>query len=452
MKASRLRIAIAVALCLAFALAPAFGQTKVQKPNWGWSTPADYTKATGKTISRYNEAPMLSDLVKAGKLPPLAKRLPAEPLVDNPFNEVGRYGGSMTLGQVSAAISYPAGLHMMEMLLQLDRNAGNVVPNIAKGWAYSDGGKTFTLSLRKGLKWSDGVDFTADDILFYWEDIILNKDLNPAGPPVKFAPGGQPMKVTAVDPYTVKFQFAVPNYNFHLYLASIVFTGCQGDIYECKHYLKQFHIKYNPDADKLAKAAKFDSWAQLFDSKRYFWYQVWPKDLPTMGPWIVSEILPQGVVYTRNPYYYKVDTAGNQLPYIDKVISIIFNDSPTMTLKMVAGEFDYQDWSTSVGDYPAYMAAAGKDNYDIWMAPSLWSSVAAYTVNQNYSGDQAIGDILRDVRFRQALSLALNRDEINQVIALGRRSRLRFTQRQASIKKHGAVLMPNTIPTRQTNC
>jgi peptide/nickel transport system substrate-binding protein len=412
---SRRLFALFVVVVLGAVLAQEEAQ---EKPIWGWSTVAEYESATGNTIASFQQAPSLQEMVDAGTLPALEERLPTEPVVDNPFEEVGKYGGTLTLGQVSNTVAYPASnFTTFEPLFSLGRDGATIVPNIAKAWEFSEDNKTFTISLREGMKWSDGAPFTADDILFYWNDILLNEELTP-NVPQKYQPGGTPMTVTKVDDYTVSFEFAVPYSAILPNLAGIVFTGCQGDAFEASHYLKQFHKTYNPDVDAQAQEAGFDSWVQYFDSKRYYWYRVTP-DVPTVGAWYVSEVTPEGTVMERNPYYFKVDTAGNQLPYIDKVVATNFNDTANLAVKMVAGQYDYQDWSTSVNDYPAFSEGAEAGNYYTWLAPSLWTSIAAYSVNQNYVGDEAVATILQDVRFRQALSLAMNREEINDIIALG---------------------------------
>ena len=400
----------------------AAGQTATsegaEKPLWGWATVADFEQATGNTLSEFHQAPMLQELVDGGSLQPLTERLPAEPLVDNPFEEVGTYGGSLTLAQVSDTVGYPASnFTTVEYMLTLARDGQTIVPNIAKGWEFSDDGQTFTLFLRPGLKWSDGAPFTSDDILFWWNDVTLNQDITP-NVPQAFQPGGEPMGVEKVDDYTVRFTFAAPYTAFLAHLSGVVFNGVQGDIFEAAHYLKPFHQTYNPDVEAEAKAAGYETWVQYFNAKKYSWLRVTP-GVPTMGPWMVADRSPQGTVLTRNPYYFKVDTAGNQLPYIDRVVATNFDTSANLAVKMAAGGYDYQDWGTSISDYPAFVDGADRGDYNTWLAPTLWTSFAAYSVNQNYAGDAADGDVLRDVRFREALSLALNRDEINDIIALG---------------------------------
>ncbi len=429
------------ALSVALLLGPATAQQDTaapaaKKPNWGWATVAQYQAATGKRLAAFKESPSLAAQVKAGKLPPLAQRLPAEPLVDNPFEAVGRFGGSLTLAQVSDTVAYPAAnFTTFEPLFSLARDGQTVVPNIAKGYRFSNGDKTLTISLRKGMKWSDGAPFTADDITFYWNDVILNPELTPSVP-AQFAPGGTPMQVKKVDGYTVQFTFAVPYAAILPNLAGVVFRGCQGDIFEAAHYMRQFLPKYNKNVAADAKKAGFQTWVQLFNARRYQWFRLTP-GVPTVGPWMVAQKTQQGTVYTRNPYYFKVDTAGNQLPYIDRVVATNFTDTKTLAVKMTAGEYDYQDWGTSIDDYPAFASGAQKGHYKTFLAPSLWTSVAAYSVNQNFTGDTATAAVLRDVRFRQALSLALNRSEINDVIALGKGQPF-----QATVSPSASVFKP----------
>lgn len=413
-------ILVIAVLVLSQTSSPSFAQDPTQKPLWGWTTVAEYEKATGNKLPELTEAPMLAEQVKAGTLPALKDRLPKEPMVDNPFESVGKYGGSLTLGQVSAGTAFPASnFTTVEYVLSLGRDGTTVVPNIAKGWEFSEGGKVFTLFLREGMKWSDGDPFDADDFMFYWEDIANNPEINPAGPASRYTPGGEPAKWEKVDAYTIRMTFAAPYYAITTYLAGPTFVGLQGAVFEASHYLKQFHKKYNDKVDEEAKAAGFETWVQYFSAKRYFWYGQVRPEIPTMGAWRAVQVVPEGTILERNPYYFKVDTAGQQLPYIDKVTATLFNDAGTLALKMVAGEYDYQDWSTTVSDYPAFVDGQEKGNYQVFMAPSLWTNIAAYTVNQQYAGEPAIGDILRDKRFRMALSYALDRDEINQVIALG---------------------------------
>lgn len=396
------------------------------KPIWGWGTPTEYHKVTGKTLGSFKESPVLQAQVKAGKLPALKNRLPIEPVVDNPFENVGKYGGSATFPQVEDTVAYPASnFTTFEPVFSLGRDGKTIVPNIAKSYKFSPDGKTFTFTLRRGMKWSDGEPFTADDFTFYWNDIVLNKELTPV-PPSTFSPGGKPMVVSKINDTTVQFKFDAAYYAILPNLAGIVFHGCQGDIFEASHYLKQFLPKYNKNIVAQAKTAGFDTWIQYFNSKRYYWYRTTP-GAPTVGPWMVSQNTQQGTVYASNPYYFKVDTAGQQLPYFERIVATNFSNTANLAVKMASGQYDYQDWGTSISDYPALTAGAAKGNYETWLAPSLWTSIAAYAVNQNFIGNKADAEILRNVRFREALSVAINRAEINDIIAFGKGTPMQAT-------------------------
>ncbi len=402
------------AICL-FSAVPLLAET-----TWQWSTLQEYEEATGNKIEKFSEAPMLRLKVAAGELPPIEQRLPEEPLVDKPFEEVGTYGGTLRLGMLNMGFWAEASVYTMEYMLSLNRKAEKVVPNIAKGWEFSDEGKTLTLYLRKGMKWSDGAPFTADDILFYWEAVILNDEIAPVKPK-EFMPGGKLMIVEKVDDYTVSFHFSKPYWSIVWYLSGTLIKGCQNYIFLPKHALEKYHIDYNTEADELAKENNYDHWWELFNVKRYFHGLRQPNpDIPSLGPWVTKQILTEGVVYERNPYYYKIDTAGNQLPYIDTIKATIFTTKETLILRMVAGEYDYESWITSPADYPVLMGGAEKGGYYVWLAKNLRGSEVGYLINQNYNEDSAIGDILRDVRFRRAFSLAINREEINEILFYGK--------------------------------
>lgn len=384
-----------------------------------YSTLADYEKITGGKIEKFNESPMFRTKVAAGELPSIEQRLPEEPLVLKPFKEIGKYGGTLHSGMVSASQYSPAAQNTMEYMLMMDRKFEKIIPNIAKGWKFSNNGKTFALHLRKGMKWSDGAPFSADDIMFWWEDVVLNDDLTPVKPR-EWISGGKLMKVKKIDDYTVEFNFTKPYWAVIYSFASVNFRGGQNYCFLPKHALKKYHAKYNKKADELAKEAGYEYWWQLFNSKKDFSIsrQQWP-DIPAVGPWVTKKVLPDGVIFERNPYYFKIDTAGNQLPYIDKVRGTFFGDSQTHLMKMVAGQIDFEAWGTGVTDYPVLVENAKKGGYRVWLGKDLWGGAAVYFFNQNYTEDPIIGNLLRNVKFRQALSLAIDREEVKEVVGLG---------------------------------
>jgi peptide/nickel transport system substrate-binding protein len=371
---------------------------------------------------KYNEAPMLAELVKEGKLLPVEERLPEEPFVVEPIEEVGRYGGTLRLGMVSASSWAEASQFTMEYIIMRDqRDMTKLVPSICESWEFSNEGKTFTLHFRKGLKWSDGHPFTADDILFWWEDVIMNDELNPVKP-TKWRPGGELMNVEKVDDCTVNYHFAVPYYAAVYLFAQVAGHGSQGQCYMPKHALTQYHIKYNPEAQKLAEEAGYDTWWQLFQ------YKAQPTstdsqqhpDIPVMGAWAIKELLPDGAIWERNPYYFKVDTAGNQLPYVDRLRGVMFRDAPTLLMLMTTGQIDFSNgWGTGIVDYPTLVKGAEAGGYQYRLAKDLWPSAGVYHFNHNYKENPALTEFLRNKKFRQALSLAIDREEIVKVVGLG---------------------------------
>lgn len=377
-----------------------------------YPTIADYEKATGKKILRFNEAPMLAELVRQGKLPSVEKRLPDEPAVVEPVEEIGKYGGTWRRAALNPNDTRLRDRMGYETLVRWARDGKTIIPNIAKSWKTKDMGKTYVFYLRKGIKWSDGIPFTADDIMFWFYDVMLNRELTPVFP-AWLAPGGKPVKVVKRDEYTVEFQFAVP-YSLFLYYLAGPDTGVWIFNYP-KHYLQQFHISYVPKdkLDSLVKSAKFDSWFQLFADKAN------PNtnpELPTLKPWVLrSEPTATRLIAERNPYYWKVDTVGNQLPYIDRVVFDIVQNIQMAVMKAVAGELDMQGRHMSLADYTLLAENAKRGNYNVY----LWNegkAGTAFYINQNYKGDEAIAKLLRNINFRRALSLAINRDEINQLV------------------------------------
>ena len=225
----------------AAAFTPSVGQAE-----W-WSSPEEYQQETGKTIEKFSESPMLSTKVAAGELPPVEERLPEDFLVVRPYEEIGEYSSKplkfLLIGTENGGI-----LHINRLwTAKWNRATTEIVPDALKGWEFSEDGKTFTLHLRKGLKWSDGVPCTADDILFWWEDVILNEERYPVTPSYA-KPGGELMTVEKVDDYTVRYTFSVP-----YWLAPQALLMRVQRLGLPKHALKKFHIKYNKDADKFAK-------------------------------------------------------------------------------------------------------------------------------------------------------------------------------------------------------
>jgi peptide/nickel transport system substrate-binding protein len=390
--------------------------------------PAVLTDAS-KIPAAFKEAPALAQLVKDGKLPAVKDRLPSEPLVVQPVKEIGKYGGTWRRG-----FTGPADAENINRILSADKPlfwdfAGNkIMPSLARDWKVSDDGKTTTLFLRKGLKWSDCKPFTANDWVFWYEDIYGNKDITPTPHPDMLI-NGKPGALKMADDYTVVFEFPEANYLFEDLLAGSTFigggqstrqsTGNAGGGYAPAHYLKQFHAKYAgaEQADKLAKDAKFDSWVTYF--KNRIDYGLNP-DLPTVGAWHTVQARNTAVhMLERNPYFWVVDTEGNQLPYMDKLQLTLAENLEVLNLRAIAGEYDWQERHTDMQKLPVFIENQQKGNYTVRLDPALNGSDATLHVSQTYSADEEIAKWLRTKEFRQALSMGINRDQLNETFWLG---------------------------------
>lgn len=384
-----------------------------------YNSPAEYEAATGNQIAAYSEAPMLSALVEAGDLPPVADRLPAEPVVIKPEETIGKYGGYLTGAIEGQNRASPTMFDYwtLDPLTTFSPAGTETIPNVAKGWEISDDNRTITIFLREGLKWSDGQPFTADDILFWWEDIILNDELTPSKPTI-LTRGGELATVRKVDDFTVEFSFAEPYALFVTYLGS--WGGPRVDpVASPRHYLAQFHLNHADAAEieSLMQAEGFDSWVDFFTHMR----DRHNPDKPTLAAWIPNEWPPQPIqTYRRNPYYWKVDTAGNQLPYLDELRAVRMADTEAQLLKIIAGELD---WSTlgfagGVANMPLIMDNREKAGYRLvygtWMPNSFSNIMFNFT-----HPDPVRRELYNDVRFRQALSVAINREELIRLVWKG---------------------------------
>ena len=278
-------------------------------------TPAE-TKTTAAPAAKtggYSEAPMLAELVRASKLPPVDQRLPKEPVVVKPVSEIGQYGGTYRRVATRATDNRLNDRMGYEPIIRRARDAKTIIPGIAKSWEILDGGKAFVFYLREGMKWSDGQPFSADDFVFYYEDVLLNKDLNPSFPS-RLTVAGSAVKVEKLSDYVVKYSFVKP---YGLFTEFMAFRG--GWVYAPKHYLKQFHPKYakKNELDAKVKAAEYEFWYQLYGNRAEIRLN---KDCPTIRAWkLMTETNVTRQMAERNPFYWKVDPEGNQLPYIDRV-------------------------------------------------------------------------------------------------------------------------------------
>ncbi len=365
-------------------------------------------------VLAYQEAPMLTERVKAGELPSVEQRLPKEPLVVQPLEGIGQYGG--TLRRVWLGLSDSAGPDRLvtERLLYWTDDGAGVQPNIFKAWDVAEEGRVFTFYMREGMRWSDGAPFTADDIVFWYDDVIGNKELTPAVPAWLVVDGETPI-LEKLDTYTIRFTFAKP---YGLFLQHLAGPSGHSIPNHPKHYLQQFHPKYAP-AEELAekvKAAGFSQWYELFRERMNRWTNV---DYPTLSAWILK--VPgtsTRMVVERNPYFWQVDPEGNQLPYIDEVTHDMVQNLEVLNLKAIAGEIDFQFRHLLQNNLPMLVEGSERGNYHVRYYIDDFETNMAIGLNLNHK-DPVKKVIFGDKRFRIALSHAINRDELNELAYLG---------------------------------
>ncbi len=362
---------------------------------------------------RFQEAPELAEMVKQGQLPPVKERLPQNPLVIVPPEQNGPYGGVWTrYGNSPGDVSLFRHRIAYEALLRWDPMGQKLLPNLASRWEVADGGRTFTFYLRRGVRWSDGHPFSVDDILFWYHDVLLNKKLTPGvGPTFKL--GREMARVEKVDRWTVRFRFTQPH---GLFLQHMAGEAGYDLVSMPAHYLSRFHPNHVPPdrLEELVRESGLDFWYQLFQNKAS-WRN---PELPTLWAWSLVKPPPaRPAVFERNPYYWKVDPEGRQLPYIDKVTFDIY-DLETINLKAINGEMGMQGRHLHFHNYQLFMANRKKGNYRVlrWLDGGTGNLVLCPNLNHK---DKTMAALFGDKRFRRALSLALNREEINEALYLG---------------------------------
>jgi peptide/nickel transport system substrate-binding protein len=367
------------------------------------------------------EPPALAKLAADGKLPPLAERIPANPLVVA-VEKAGRYGGSLRRG-LRGSSDHNGILRMVgnQGLLRWNLAFTEVLPNVADKWEVNADSTEFTFHLRKGMKWSDGQPFTADDIVFSIEDCAKNTELYKS-PPSPIVIGGKPGTATKIDETTVKFSFAGP---YALFLEQMATPLGQHPTLFAKHYCSQFHPKYNTAVADLVKAANLSDWGTLFRNKcgdieiPSRWGNV---DKPTLDPWVVKEAYTGGatrVVMERNAFFWQVDGTGNQLPYIDRLTFNISQDVESLMLDAISGRLDLQERHIdTLQNKPTLSQNMQKGGYRLVELINSGSQQIQIYLNLAHK-DPKMRETFANKEFRKALSLGMNRQEIIDLVYLG---------------------------------
>ncbi len=390
----------------------------------------EFQSAAGCTLS-FSENPAIGDLngmIRGnGDLPALADRLPAEPLVVVPYEGIGQYGGvldALSNATESGTSDFLSVRHVN--LFRYSDDLQTLVPNVAKSWDWNDDFTELTVNLREGHKWSDGAPFTAEDIVFWYDNLMLDSNVIAETKDYALA-GGQPMKVEALDDTTVRFTLAAPKPGL---TETFSFTYVQP--YQPKHFFAKFHPALDENADANAQALGYENGYELI--KAYYGNSDWmdtpspmltagdklaglPADtMPTLESHILVKESTEGRHYVANPYFFQVDTAGNQLPYISEMDEVYVPDEEVRLLKLINGEVDYKSQGINLTSAPVLLENQEKGNYTVEVQPSIASATIAFNVTAEDPERRAL---FNDLNFRKAMSVAIDRDQLNEVVAFG---------------------------------
>ncbi len=380
----------------------------------------------------FNENPDIAKLNakirgNPSKLPSVEKRLPQEPLVYAPYNSIGKYGGTLDVLSNATEAGTSDFLSVRHVnLVRFSDDLQTIVPNIAKDWKWNSDFTQLTFYLRKGHKWSDGQPFTAEDVKFWYDHLALSP-LIMEKPKDYVLVNGKPMNVEVVDPQTVVFNLPAPKPGL---LAHFAFSFAQG--FQPKHFLAPYHPELNPNADKEAQKAGFENGLAVI--KAYFGNSDWtdtpspllnspdkvsklPADvIPTLESHIYITDTTEGRHLVANPYFHIIDTQGNQLPYISEQDEVYINDREIRLLKLINGEVHYKAQSLQLPAAPLLLENKEKGGYQVDLRPEIGLANLSFNVTHPDLGKR---QVYADLRFRKAMSVAINREEINEVAFFG---------------------------------
>ncbi len=361
----------------------------------------------------FMQSPTWDEAVASGSIPPVAARLPDNPPVIVPPEQTGPYGGTwVTYGTSPQDVDIQM-LHRIcrESLVRWSPSGHDIWPNLAHSWTIDDDGRTFTFHLRRGVRWSDGAPLTTRDVRFAWDHVLGNRELTPIVD-ARWTSEGQRAQLEVIGDYSFRLRFAEPNGLLLYYLPQ---TGLDLVRYP-EHYLKQFHADLaEPTAlAQRARRAGFELWPQLF-LDRCEWRNT---ELPRIWAWLPATFSGQPVLFHRNPYYWKVDPDGRQLPYLDQVEFHIM-DFAAISMRLINGQLGYQFRHLGGGGLPLYVSHREQGHYEVRRGSGSDNhGTHLLALNLNHP-DPVLRSIIQDDRFRKALSHAIDRDEINRACFLG---------------------------------
>jgi peptide/nickel transport system substrate-binding protein len=359
--------------------------------------------------AKFNEAPMLAELVAKGELPPVDERLPENPAVIPVIEMVGKYGGNIRRGYKGMS-DYTGQTYFTWNSLTRFNYDSTLAPMLAESWEMSDDAKVWTWHLRKGTKWSDGQPLTTKDTQWWWQNHVHNAEISPSGDGVYKTGAGDDRKeceLETPDDFTIVMKFAHPNPLFGLQVIWRSFPMLPG------HYLEQFHADFADKAvlDKMVADKGLNTWVDLYNNQRQ---ENLNHEVPKLDTWVpTNEAGAEIHIMVRNPYWWAVDPEGNQLPYVDSITHRLFETLDVFNMWIVNGEIDFQSRHVDLANYTLFKEKQEQGGYNITI--SVGASHVAVQINHT-SKDPVLRKFFqnRDVRF--ALNYAVDREEMNELV------------------------------------
>ncbi len=377
-----------------------------------WYEPMKTASEVG--ITQFSQSPVLD----SHDLPPLKERLPDDPAVVVPMAEIGRYGGTARI-TTNEWLTFPN----EEPVLTISADMRTILPNLAESWEVSPDGRRITLTLRKGIKWSDGVPLTSDDFLFVFNDILLNKEYAPVT--LRIIEDGRAVKVSDLIFY---YEFEEPRPLIENYLAQygnfMVFPA---------HYFRNFHPYYvdRETLDSKLSSMGFITWMAFYSALRQQLVEE-SSEPPTLSAHRIVQRTPTVVRFERNPYYFKVDPTGQQLPYIDAIESRQIDNKEVIAAMSATGQLDFSAYELKTQDIPLLKLGERSGDIRVLIWNRLHSADVVIQPNYNYD-DERLASLYWEHGFREALSISINRDEMNEIIYFGRGTPRQVTAHPSSL-------------------
>lgn len=350
-----------------------------------------------------------------GDLPPLEQRLPENPLVITPTDRPGKQGGTWNHALVGGgSLSMLWRYQAYEPLYRFDPEWTSIIPNVAEGYEVSDDSREYTITLRRGHKWSDGEPYTTEDVRFWYEDIFQDADTPLSGQGYWYS-GGEPARLEIIDDVTFRVIFSQPN---GFFMQQVAWANQDHLTRTPAHYLKQFHIRYNDKANDLARERGYESWIALFQREHGLAednVHFQNSSRPTLAAWKFT-VAPgedtERAVAERNPYYFKVDTEGTQLPYFDRIVYQMVSDPEVMLLKALQGEVDMMDqYIGTPTNKPVLYDGQEKGNYRFYTLKETAANVMVFMLNLNHT-DPVKNALFNNRDFREAMSISIDRQAL----------------------------------------